>query len=168
MSDKLVERSNAIIESFEKGFLRAVPVFTSHFWEFQTCHDVDPIQLRISNPVVIQAVDSYFRDLERYKSANGFAAGELADFRKVGAFITYWLDRFKPIYDMNQSRYAHLVNRDFAIFTGLTFAELSPLKVRKLKDGVMYKQLEQLLGHDQATPDSLVTIYEGFAQLLSN
>jgi hypothetical protein len=164
-NDKRKDRCLAIVSAFENDFQRAIPVFTSHFWEFQTCPDVDQNRFYISKPIVIDAVSSYFRDLDRYKAANGFNEQELADFAKVGAFTTYWLAMSRPVYDTNQSRYAHLVNLDFAIFSGLTFAELSPLTIRRMGDGVIYRQLEQMLKHDAATPDAIVAIYEGLRQV---
>lgn len=120
----------------------------------------DPSGLAISKHVLFDSVFYYFRDLERYKENNGFKEGERANAIKVGAFSTFWLASKCPIYDTKDSEWAPLVNNKFAIYTGLTLANIDPHAASLLDSSLPYKQLDQVLSNKTCTPDSLVPIFQ--------
>jgi hypothetical protein len=156
--NKIESRCNAIVLAFD-AFNMQIEPYIACYWEFQTSQ-VTPIGLRISPVVLTATVISYLRDLERYKCETGFKPDALANSIKIGAFLTYWLAAKCPIYDTHQTPYAHVVNEDFALFAGMTLAEIDPHQARMICDSRVYKQLQHVLASSNGTPDMLVPIFE--------
>jgi hypothetical protein len=161
-TQKIVSRCQAIEEVF-KRFIQGIHPYIDHYWEYQTSQ-VTPLGLQLSQPLVLDAMTHHFKDMERYKSLNGFDDSELANSIKVGAFTAYWLASKQPIYDTHQTDYAPVVNRDFALYVGLSMAEIDPLKVKQMRFGseetALFLQLQQMLACNRASSDALVPIFQ--------
>jgi hypothetical protein len=140
-------------------FTRRLDNYVSHYYEFQTTQ-VRCEGLKLSEPLLVDAVSHYFFDIDKYKERHRFSDGNLANWCKVGAFTTYWLATKRPIIDMHCEAYAPMVNDDFALYVGLTMANIDPLSLRMIRDGRVDGQLKSLLSSHTATPDALVPLFE--------
>jgi hypothetical protein len=153
---KIPSRCEAIEKAFAMYVAEIALYSKSQHYEF-----IDPLpSLKISKHVLFDAILHYFIDIDRYKNLNGFKDAELANSAKVGAFSTYWLSAKCPIYDVSDTKWAPIVNNKFALYAGLTFAEIDPHAASCFSDGRPYKQLMQLLSSKSGTPDSFVPIFE--------
>lgn len=121
--------------------------------------------LVLSKPILFDAVLHYFRDLNRYKTRNGFEAGDRANEIKVGAFSMYWLATKRPIFDNKSTDYAPLINDRFAMFAGFSFAKIDPIAASLVLKSRPYHQLSQVLSDNSGSPDALVPLLELFAAL---
>lgn len=156
---KITTRCKTIEAAFEK--FRAQIHHLNHSGDYDILmSNPSPAGFHMSQHVLFDAVVHYFRDLNRYKSQNGFSDSDLANPVKVGAFSTYWLSTKCPIYDTSDTKFASIINDHFAIFAGLTFAEIAPHKVSLLLKSKPYTQLKQTLSGRTTTPDSLVPLFE--------
>jgi hypothetical protein len=153
---KIPKRCSAIEKAFAM-YVDEIALFSKgQYYEF-----VEPKpDLKISKHVLFDTVLHYFIDIDRYKNLNGFKDVELANAVKVGAFSTYWLSAKCPIYDIADTSWAPIVNNKFALYAGLTFAEIDPHSASLVHEGRPYKQLMQLLSSKTGTPDSFVPIFE--------
>jgi hypothetical protein len=154
---KIVKRCEMLEKQFNL-FLKAIDNYVSCYYEFQTTQ-VTCVGLRLSKTILTETAVFYFRDMDRYKREHGFTGDSLANSIKVGAFTTYWLSVKRPIYDTQDEEYASMVNDDFAIFTGLSMAEIDPHSARILSNGALYEQVKSLLSGHKASADALVPLY---------
>ena len=122
----------------------------------------DPSGLTINQHVLFDAVLHYFLDLNRYKAFNGFTPKDLANNVKVGAFTTYWIAAKSPIFDNNGTSWSSQANSKFALYAGLTLAEIDPHKASLLAESRPYTQCMQLLSNRVGTADGFVPIFELF------
>jgi hypothetical protein len=120
----------------------------------------DPSGLTMNQHVLFDTILYYFRDLDRYKDHNGFGSGERANPIKVGAFSTFWLASKCPIFDNKGTKWAPLINNKFAIYTGLTLANIDPHAASLIDGSLPYKQLDQILSTKTCSSDSLVPIFQ--------
>jgi hypothetical protein len=139
-------------------FIDGIEPYIAKAFEFQVS-DATATSLHLSEPVLLDAVRSYYRDIDEYKRRHGFKNGARADNRKIGAFTTFWLARKRPIYDTRNSSYAPFVNDDFALFTGLVIAEVDPHAARVHCDGKTYQQLMAALADCDATAELLIPMF---------
>lgn len=163
---KIASRCEVLEEAFKLYKAEIVAFNRSQHYEFIDMSS-DPSGLEISQHVLFDAVVHYFRDLNRYKTFNGFKNGELANPIKVGAFSTYWLSAKAPIFDTKNSAWAALVNDRFAMYAGLTLADIPAHEASLLADSRPYTQCMQLLSNKVGTPDSFVPIFELFKLLFT-
>lgn len=163
LADQRVPQRCEALEAAFKLFLRQIDCYVACFYEYQTTQ-VSCLGLRLSKTVLFDAVASHFRDLDRYKAQHGFPEGARANAAKVGAFTTFWLAAKRPIFDTYDEPYAAVVNDDFAIFTGLSLAEVDPHQARMFADGRIYGQIKSLLSSHAATSDTLVPLFETLAE----
>jgi hypothetical protein len=158
--NEIAERCDFLQQAFDL-FLEEIEPYIAKAYAFQIS-DARVTDLRLSQPILLDAVKTYFRDIDAYKQRHRFADDSLADNRKIGAFTTFWLARKRPIYDVNNSSYAAFVNDDFALFTGLVAAEVDPHGARAHNDGKTYQQLITALADCEATAEVLIPTFALF------
>ncbi len=156
-SSEIANRCADLQAAFEK-FIEGIEPYIAKAYEFQIS-DAVATSLHLSEPVLLDAVRSYYRDIDEYKRRHEFKNGARADNRKIGAFTTFWLARKRPIYDTRNSSYAPFVNDDFALFTGLVIAEVDPHVARVHGDGKTYQQLMAALADCDATAELLIPMF---------
>ncbi len=157
-NNRALERLDDLKYQFEQ-FDRRKEFFLAQHCDSAWTNQNTGIGWQLNEVVLVQVIELYFAHLSGYKEVNAYEHRRI-NHQKIGALSAFWINACCPLYDTRSEPFSAILNTEFALFAGMSIAQIDLVKARSLRDGYPFKALQQSLLTRHATAESLIAVFE--------